>query len=409
MAFSKKKEVDHTKRRVRNIYICLIVVLIASPLLEDELGSTIIRFAELLSYIIISVNWFTLWSKKQLSFSRYNMRMLLIIFFGISVSILARVEWKNSLNDLIIHLLNSTVAPQYVLPFVILPLPNYRYRRLIYSILFYASWLAVPIWFMNSQKLVQEAWFGESLGAYLPMISAFLLVFDENTTPKRKLINVVLYLTYLLLMILNARRNVVFYLIIFGTIAFYVNYVVNSAKKQRRNFVILLISFILPITLLSMPFYEFEFMERFNSRIKVDSRSVVEAFFMADYINAPVEDWVIGRGADGGYYQKEYDLDHFFIGDNRKVIETGYLNMILKGGFIYALAIVMIMLIVLIRLLRVKGRDAIALRLILLLFFIDLYATLVVTRLDIKTVLFWLIISLSTDIINESKKRYIET
>lgn len=58
----------------------------------------------------------------------------------------------------------------------------------------------------------------------------------------------------------------------------------------------------------------------------VDSRSGVEESFYADMKS--VSDWVFGRGWFGQYYES-------LQGSYRSSIETGYLALILRGGFLY--------------------------------------------------------------------------
>jgi len=60
-----------------------------------------------------------------------------------------------------------------------------------------------------------------------------------------------------------------------------------------------------------------------------DTRTGVELHFYADM--KPI-DWLIGRGIDGNYYCPNVDEDA--VSNYRSVIETGYLQIILKGGLI---------------------------------------------------------------------------
>ena len=75
--------------------------------------------------------------------------------------------------------------------------------------------------------------------------------------------------------------------------------------------------------------YQLGLLDFFISKIDNDSRSgVVENF----YADMDTYTWIFGRGALGTYYDPSPLFEH--VNGNRKEIETGYLNMILKGGII---------------------------------------------------------------------------
>lgn len=58
-----------------------------------------------------------------------------------------------------------------------------------------------------------------------------------------------------------------------------------------------------------------------------DTRTGVELYF---YNDMQLKDWIIGKGVNGQYYCPEIDLDQ--PTNYRNLIETGYLQIILKGG-----------------------------------------------------------------------------
>jgi hypothetical protein len=62
-------------------------------------------------------------------------------------------------------------------------------------------------------------------------------------------------------------------------------------------------------------------------RGEVDTRTGVEIYF---YNDMDTYDWIFGRGISGTYYCPGIDDDT----DNRSLIETGFLQIILKGGLI---------------------------------------------------------------------------
>ncbi|WP_143156004.1 hypothetical protein [Cyclobacterium lianum] len=76
-----------------------------------------------------------------------------------------------------------------------------------------------------------------------------------------------------------------------------------------------------------------------NERGTEDTRTGVEIAMARDF--EPV-DWVIGRGINGKYWCPNIDLND--TSGYRVMIETDYLNIILKGGVIY-LGLILIMAI----------------------------------------------------------------
>ena len=66
----------------------------------------------------------------------------------------------------------------------------------------------------------------------------------------------------------------------------------------------------------------------FVKRLDEDTRTSVVEYFMKSFKGKTL-DWVIGRGINGTYYCPIFDQP------NRGTIETGYLNLILKGGIVY--------------------------------------------------------------------------
>ena len=67
----------------------------------------------------------------------------------------------------------------------------------------------------------------------------------------------------------------------------------------------------------------------FSERVADDTRTPVETCF---YKDMKLKDWIIGRGINGQYYCP--DIDQNDQTGYREVIETNYLNIILKGGLI---------------------------------------------------------------------------
>ena len=105
--------------------------------------------------------------------------------------------------------------------------------------------------------------------------------------------------------------------------------------KKRANSTI---SIILLVAGGAFVMYQLGLLDFFLAKVDDDSRSGVVENFMADM---DVATWILGRGAMGTYYDPGVIFEN--IDGNRTEIETGYLNMILKGGIIYLVLYVLIL------------------------------------------------------------------
>ncbi|WP_259013907.1 hypothetical protein [Emticicia fluvialis] len=126
-----------------------------------------------------------------------------------------------------------------------------------------------------------------------------------------------------------ARRGGVFtYLII---LAFFIFQFISSSKSKGIK--IILITLIITILGTSALTYLNSTFSLLFSRLGEDTRSGVEDYFFKSF-EGKLVDWIFGRGINGTYYCPIFkDL-------YRNVIETGYLNMILKGGIIHLIGFV---------------------------------------------------------------------
>ena len=73
-----------------------------------------------------------------------------------------------------------------------------------------------------------------------------------------------------------------------------------------------------------------------KERMEVDSRT---GLFHAFYDDLGVTDWIFGRGWFGQYFESSW------LGGYRHGLECGYLHLILKGGLMYLIPYVIILLI----------------------------------------------------------------
>ena len=130
--------------------------------------------------------------------------------------------------------------------------------------------------------------------------------------------------------IIRARRGLLF-LTISPLLFSYMLYLYS----QKKKFFTLLIPLLVSIFLLFYGVKNYsatntpESLSLLSDRATEDTRSGVETMF---YNDMNIQDWILGKGIDGQYFCPGIETgDHAIY---RNMIETDYLNIILKGGLI---------------------------------------------------------------------------
>lgn len=377
------------------IYKLIFILLLVGPFASGlAINSQISRFFELACFFYLIYTLYKMCSVGKVYRYSAGISILILLLGLISLSIICRGNWNLAFKDMLLVILGKTGLWAYLLPFVILALPNRKYFPEIIRVFYKASLFVVPLWLLNVRELVQYTYHAESIGRYLPFISALLLGLGHYFDKKERIVNVVLWLTFLFLMLINARRNVSFSLMLYALIAYGIT-VMSDFKKNAVKRVLTLSLFVLLalFVLLNMDNLAHGVFKEMGGRIDDNSRYWVEYFFFQDFDNSPANDWIWGRGMDGGYYQIEKH-DNGEVTDTRTCIETGYLNMILKGGLSYVVIIMLFMLSAIPKAFnarRIHGQSFLGV--VLISFFVDLYTTNPVCEFSVRSITFWFIVS----------------
>jgi len=162
------------------------------------------------------------------------------------------------------------------------------------------------------------------------MPSGFILLTYIYHSRKTRLFALGIIILALFFAILKARRTYIFMCSSTLLIAYFL-YLFNS---KRRN---IAIAIYLSFFALLIGIFYFNRLYDINKSIfgylidrgDVDTRSGVELYFYDDMTTI---DWIIGRGIDGKYYCPGVEGDDITV--FRGVIETGFLQTVLKGGLI---------------------------------------------------------------------------
>lgn len=173
--------------------------------------------------------------------------------------------------------------------------------------------------------------------ALLSVPVGFLLLTFNYHSNRVKIFSVIVIFLILLFAIVRARRGLIFICstqIIFA----YLLYLYNAKKKY------LIIATSLILVMLGINYVNENFIKRSNTvfsflmdRGAEDTRTGVELYFYADLTP---KDWIIGKGIKGQYYSPSVEENQKT--NYRYVIETGYLQTILRGGIISLLLILAI-------------------------------------------------------------------
>jgi hypothetical protein len=223
----------------------------------------------------------------------------------------------------------------YFVPLILLfPKQGIFYKRVFdLIVLFGITYIIYDIVFLrdllSSQNENQTSLGVMELSSDLSFACAFILLTHVYHSNKRVLLAAIAMLLTFLFAIIRARRGLI--LMTSSILLFsYLFYLFNSKRK-------LLISYLSVLMILIGIVYTIHLYKPAENRIFAyvmergndDTRTGVELYFYADM---KIKDWITGRGINGEYFCP--DIEEQQVTNYRNVIETGYLQVILKGGLI---------------------------------------------------------------------------
>lgn len=199
----------------------------------------------------------------------------------------------------------------------------------IYSLFFISD-------LMEAEKNVLSRDIVEYFSKNLALPAVFLLLTYVYHTPKRNLIAVAVLGLAIFFALVRARRGLLFTAV---SSVFFVFIILWINTKYKVLTFILLGGFMVLLGSIAVYLFlysESEYMSFLQQRGAEDTRDGVVRYFFNDMEGL---DWIIGRGMTGVYYSPTME-----DGNYRGTIETDYLNMILKGGFIQVILLLMMLL-----------------------------------------------------------------
>lgn len=227
----------------------------------------------------------------------------------------------------------------YLAPLILLFPKNLIYIKKVITVIVILSviYILCDIVFIKA-LLASESDEGKTVIEYFAKIlaipSGFILLTIVYNNDERKFWGVagkvwalsVIVLTFLFAAI-RARRGLMFMALDILAFTYIIYNYVHKTNLFFKFFPVLIIFF---VSIYALNVYTEKKSGAFSlitERLKEDTRSDVEDYF---YIDMEKNDWMIGRGIDGIYYCPTGATEFGY----REVIETDYLQIMLKGGWI---------------------------------------------------------------------------
>ncbi len=235
----------------------------------------------------------------------------------------------------------SPVYPQYILaytiPLIVFFRADYYLLKSVFRFSFIYGIIGTIILLLNFSNIFINKinYSSEEYQTYIKLInqpSQFLLSTSLLSlcypviSKKFRRVAFTSLLLYFIINLVAARRGNLFLMLLTFVGTFYI-YAIGSKHK----FKVFKITGLLTIVYIGANIFLSHGNSTFSlffSRLNEDTRTRVEEYFFSSF-KGRIGDWVFGRGINGTYYCPI--LDELYRG----IIETGYLQLILKGGIIY--------------------------------------------------------------------------
>ncbi len=225
----------------------------------------------------------------------------------------------------------------YFVPIVLLFPKNIAYLQKVFSVIVilgivylgYCLLFRTELMAYYEEDTVRNQYIMEYFARNLSVPAGFLLITYTYHSNKRRIFAFAIAGITLLLALVRARRAIIFmemsYLISFYFIFLYI----NKIRFQTLFFSLILIGAMVFGGIKLYSKYKGSAFEFITERIEQDTRTGVEDCL---YDDMTTKNWIIGKGMAGEYYCP--GIDENGLTDYRGMIETDYLNILLKGGIV---------------------------------------------------------------------------
>lgn len=255
-------------------------------------------------------------------------RFIFIIYSIWQIYIIKEALYDFNYEMLSTYLFSPYLLLPYLVPLVIFIPANIFYLRKIFDFFTVTTILLFIFFILFSNELLYiNSAFSEQTVWTFGTGSGFLLLTWIYHNTKRRLISFSAVILSLFIATVMARRNIM--LTFSNYLLFSILLIIFSSKQSIRS-KIYLFTFIL-LTTFSIYYlftsYQDILFSKISARFTQETRDVV---FLAFFKDMSPNDLLFGKGFGGTYYCPGIEPDR----DYRYLIESGYLQIILKGGYI---------------------------------------------------------------------------
>ena len=258
----------------------------------------------------------------RILFTIYSIYILIVVFRGITFR-------YDSLKYLLFNADYGLFL--YFVPYILLFPKKLLFYKKLFDVIIISGVCFILFDIVFIKKLLYQSSdtqdFIEYFSKILSITCGFLLLTFKYHSKKRIFFSAAVMLISLLISVYQGRRGLTF--ICSSILAFsFLIFLFNTKWK-----ILVIYLFILAVTLglfYASNMYRINqkgLLGLFENRVDDDTRSGVELYF---YNDMKPTDWAIGKGINGEYFCPGIDEDA--PTDYRNIIETGYLQIILKGG-----------------------------------------------------------------------------
>ena len=268
---------------------------------------------------------------------------------------------------------------------------------LIYDMIFIKE-LIYPVENMHSQAIF------EYFTQQLSLSCGFLLLTYIYHNKKVNLFVLFTMAVTFIIAVFRARRGLIFMTFSMMFFTFYVYQYFNKTKVVNIILSLFLITILFSIAVRIYNENRKDTFSLITERIGQHSRTEVERYFYRDMKS---NDWLIGKGLNGVYFCPGVTEDIGRVTIYRKVVETGYLQVILNGGLVSVVLLLLITIPAMIKgIFYSKNLLAKAAGIWIFLFLLFMYPG-TITKFSMHYILVWISVSIcySRQIRNLSDER----
>lgn len=309
----------------------------------------VLPIASSFSYVVVFV--FTVFfifkglfsNRSNITTLQLKLLYIVLLFWTIVVFFRGFSSDYNFLRSLVI---SPYVFLPYIFPFFIRHFSILDLRKILllinYTNIIYLGFIILFLFNLGGDFL-ESIGFIEDLNKYFAFPNFLMLFFFFKLTKREKLLSLSVFFLGFLMSIYTARRSLTW---TFGWafVLFLLLIYTNMGKSLLKK-----IKFVIFLSLIGLSLffvyqkYEESLFGNLLAKIDADTRSTVLTDFDNDM---NTEDLIFGKGINGSYLLRETDkqISESYL-PNRNLIEVGYLNIVLKGGYIHLFLFIIIYLI----------------------------------------------------------------